>query len=268
MTTARDLCNEALTVSGVVGDGQTASGMIINATFARLNRMLSQWQRKRWLIWHLVETKAAADGNTGGDGSPFLVGQAQGANFNMVRPDRIEAAWNRQVIPAQPNNIDYPLEEMKSYEDWANVALKTLKSFPSYYMYDPAFPIGKLYVWPVPSPAGLYEIHILTKEVLGAFANLASAVQLPPEYEPAITWNLAKLTRIAFRKPADEELNKEARLALNVLRQANAQVPRSRMPDDLVRPGIYNIFSDSIRAVALFIGSGWLLSHFLPLLTT
>lgn len=245
MTTARDLCIEALTVSGVVGDGQTASGMIINATFARMNRMLAQWQRKRWLIWHLVESKFAGDGSKGGDGNPILLGP--NGDIKMVRPDRIEAAFLRQTILAQPNQIDYNLEEMKSYEDWANVALKTLKSFPSYYFYDAAFPLGKLYVWPVMSPAGLYETHILTKEVLAAFASLASAVTLPPEYEPAITWNLGRVTRIAFRKPPDEELNKEARIALNTLRQANAQVPRARMPDDLTRPGIYNIFSDQIR---------------------
>jgi hypothetical protein len=245
MATARDLCVEALTVSGVVGDGQTASGMIINATFARMNRMLSQWQIKRWLIYHLVEHKFVGDGTKGGDGAPIIVGP--GGDINMVRPDRIEKAFQRQTILSQPNQIDYPLEEMKSYEDWTNIALKTLKSFPSYFFYDPAFPLGKLYVWPVMSPAGLYEAHIITKEVLGRFASLASAVLLPPEYEGAITWNLARITRAAFRKPMDAEINALARENLNSIRSANAAIARLEMPDDLTRPGIYNIFSDQIR---------------------
>jgi len=236
---------EALTVSGIVGDGQTASGMIINSTFARLNRMLAQWQRKRWLIWHLVEDKFVGNGIKGGDGDPILLGP--NGDIKMVRPDRIEAAFLRQTIPSQPNNIDYPLEEMKSYEDWCNVALKTQKSFPSYFFYDPAFPLGKLYVWPVMAPAGLYETHIVTKEVLSAFASLASPVLLPPEYEGAICWNLARITRAAFRKPVDEEINKLAKENLNTIRSANAAVSRLRMPDDLTRPGIYNIFSDQIR---------------------
>lgn len=250
MTTAADLVSEALTIAGIVGDGQSASGMITNATFKRMNRMLAQWQRKRWLIWHLVETALVADGLHGGAGSPFTVGPAPpgtAGNFNMFRPDRIEAAFNRQVIPTQPNAIDYPLEEMKSYEDWANVALKTLGSFPSYFFYDPAMPLGKLYVWPVPTPAGLYEVHIITKEVLAQFATLGSALATPPEYESAIIFNLARITRVAFRKPADAELNSLARENLNVLRMANAQVPRLRMPDDLTRPGVYNVFSDTIR---------------------
>jgi hypothetical protein len=60
-------------------------------------------------------------------------------------------------------------------------------------------------------------------------------------------WELARISRIAFRKPADQELNKEASKALKVVRMPNTQVPRLIQPPDLVRPGIYNIFSDQIR---------------------
>jgi len=45
-------------------------------------------------------------------------------------------------------------------------------------------------------------------------------------------------------KPITMALAKEA---LNVLRMGNAQVPNLRMPDDLIRPGIYNPYSDQIR---------------------
>jgi hypothetical protein len=259
---ARDICTEALTVSGIVADGQTASGNVVNATFGRLNRMLSQWQLQRWLIWHLVENKVIGNGILGGDQNPFLIGPGgmvlapNGTPLPLYpRPDRIEFAFLRQTIPTQPNNIDYPLEQMFSYEDWANIALKTLGSFPSYFFYDPATPLGKLYVWPVMFPTGLYETHIITKEVLGGFASLTTAVLLPGAYEPAMSWNLARLTRIAFRRPPDPELNKEAKKALNVIRMPNVQVPRLVQPPDLVRPGIYNVFSDNIRALAIFIGS-------------
>jgi len=239
MTTASDLCNEALTIAGIVGDGQTPSGMVIKATFNRLNRMLAQWQRKRWLIWHLVETTLTSTG-----ANSYTVGT--GGDFNMTRPDRIEYAFFRQIVASQPNQIDYPLEEMKSYEDWARVALKTLKSFPSYYFYDSAMPLGRFYAYPV-AQASIYELHILTKEVLAQFATINAATTTPPEYESAIIFNLARITRAAFRKPADPEINALARENLNVIRMANAQVPRLTMPQDLTRPGLYNIFSDQVR---------------------
>jgi hypothetical protein len=271
---ARDICTEALTVAGVLGDGQSPSGAMINATFGRLNRMLSQWSLKRWMVWHLVENKVLGNGTLGGDQAPFLLGPggmqvtpAGAAIPTFTRPDRIEYAFLRQTIPSQPNNIDYPLEQMFSYEDWGQIALKTLGSFPSYFFYDADVPLGKLYIWPVMSPANLYETHFLTKDVFGRFASLSAAVLFPPAYEPAMSWELARISRIAFRKPKDEELNKEARIALNVVRMPNTQVPRLIQPPDLVRPGIYNVFSDQIRAAALFIGSGWLLSTLIPYLT-
>lgn len=238
-TTAQTMCVEALTIAGVVGDGQTPSGMIINATLARMNRMLSLWQRKRWLIWHLKENLYLSQGE-----NSFSVGP--GGNFNMPRPDRVEAAFFRQLVTAPNQAIDYPLEEIKSWEDWANVALKTLKSFPTYFFYDAGMPIATLYAWPVPQTT-LYEVHLLTKEILAQFANLATAFLLPPEYEAAIIYSLARITRVAFRKPADAELNALARDALNTIRKANAQVARLTMPADLTRPGIYNIFSDQVR---------------------
>lgn len=244
MTTANDLCIEGLKTAGLVGLGQSAQREDINRIFLALNAMLAQWQRRRWLIWHLIETAFTATAASQAAGF-MTVGPA--GNFALSpRPDRIEFAWNRQTVPVNPNAIDYPLEEMKSYEDWGNVALKSLASFPSYFFYDSGFPSGKLYVWPVPQ-ASLYEIHILTKESLGQFATTATAVNLPLEYTAAIQFNLARRARAMWRKPADPELNALARDATNVIRMANTQIARLTMPSDLVRPGIFNIFSDQIR---------------------
>ena len=241
--TANSYCIFALKKAGIIGVGQSALAEDINDTFTELNDMLSQWQNERWKIWHLVETKIIANGK-GGDSNPYFVGP--GGDINMVRPDRVEKAFNRQINPANPNQIDYDLTEMQSYEDWAYVALKTLVSFPSYYFYDAAMPLGKLYIWPVPTPA-IYEPHIITKEVLNRFSALNIPSTLPLSYDAAIKWSLARRTRANYRKPKDEEINALARGAINVLRKSNTTIPALRQPDDLTRPGVFNIFSDQIR---------------------
>ena len=74
-----------------------------------------------------------------------------------------------------------------------------------------------------------------------------SPVTIPPEYVPAMKWNLAQRIRVAYRRPADPDLNKMAAQSLNVIRLANAQVPNLRMPRQLRRgTGVYNPYADRV----------------------
>lgn len=234
MTTPSDIITAAMQEAGVLGVGQALSGADTTTGLNRLNWMLAQWQRKRWLIWHLVDVSFVSTG-----AQSYSVGT--GGNLNVPRPDRIEAAYLRQLVNSQP--IDYPLEELKSREDYSLVALKELTSFPYYFFYDAAYPTGQFYPWPIPL-ASIYEIHILVKEQLGSFSSLAQTINMPPEYIAAIHYNLAARLRPAYRLPPDPSLIGLAKDALNVIRNANAQVPRLQMPTDLVRGGLYNVFGD------------------------
>lgn len=54
-TSVGDLCLAALRECGQIGVGQTALPDDINDAWARLQWMLQQWQRKRWLVYHLVD---------------------------------------------------------------------------------------------------------------------------------------------------------------------------------------------------------------------
>src|ERR1700726_3348508 len=53
-TTIGDLCTASLRESGRFGHGQTPSADDINAARSRAQWMLQQWNRKRFLIYHLV----------------------------------------------------------------------------------------------------------------------------------------------------------------------------------------------------------------------
>lgn len=175
-----------------------------------------------------------------------------------VRPDRLERAFLRQFnqsLPqtSQPNFagspplfIDYPLELLESREDYDNIALKQLVSFPSYAFYDSAWGLGNLFIWPVPN-ANIYEVHVTVKEQLPpAFATLATTFCLPYEYYGAILYNLALRLRAkyAIPPPPGDMLPGLAKDGLAVLRGANVQIARLQMPRSVVRPGLYNIFSD------------------------
>lgn len=237
MTTPQDIVTQALKKSGVLGVGQTALAEDINDGFTDLNDMLAQWRRKRWLVYHLVTMSFTSTG-----AQSYTIGP--GGNFNVAeRPDKIDSAFFRQLNTTSPNQVDYPLKIIDAREDYNRITLKGLVTFPEYLFYDSAYPTGLLYPWPV-IQSGLYELFITIKEQLTAFTGLSQSIVLPPEYMAALKWNLAARLRPSYQMPPDPSVVALAKDSLNVIRNANAQIPTLKMPAALTRRGIYNIYSD------------------------
>jgi hypothetical protein len=241
MTTAADIITLALKDAGIVGVGQTPNAEDSNDALTRLNSMLALWQRRRWLVWHLVDVSKVSTG-----AQSYTV--TTGGDFNVARPDRLEDGCFVRQVNTGSNQPDYPLELIESREDYNQICLKTLTGGPpGFIFYDAAMPTGRVYPWPIP-PATIYEIHIALKEQLGSFANLAAAFSMPPEYEEAIRYNLAIRLRSAYQMDPDEILIGLAASGLNTIRNANAQIPSLRLPATLRKPvgaGGYNIYSNT-----------------------
>ena len=235
MATARDIVTQAFYISGIIGDGQTASGNQINRGLTLLNRMIAQWRRNRWLVYALETNNLTSTG-----AASYTVGA--GGDFNITRPDTIDSAFVRLLNGN--GNTDYPLEIIQAREDYNKITLKSLVTFPSILFYDSAYPLGVAYFWPVPN-ANQYGLYITTKVVLQSFSNLSETVVLPEEYLAALEWNLAKKLRVAYQLPSNADVNAEAKDALNVISVTNTQVPELSMPSNVVRKGRYNIYSDT-----------------------
>ena len=234
--TAYDIVIQALKKAGVLGVGQTPLAEDTNDAFYDLNDMIAQWARKRWLMWHLLDISLVSTG-----AMSYTVGI--GGDFNTPRPDRLEAAFFRQIVPSQPNQIDYPLELIESREEYNNIALKSLMTFPTNIFYDAAYPMGTINPWPVPQ-ATIYEIHLTVKDTLTQFSTLNQVLNMPPEFVAAMKFNLAIRLRQSYQLPVDLALVALAKDSLAVIRGANAQIPTLNMPSDLIRGGLYNIYSD------------------------
>jgi len=234
MTTALDLITDAMDDAGIIGVGQTPLAEDTNKALSRLNAMIAQWSRRRWLVFHLIDIVF-----TGTGALSYSVGP--GGDIPQARPDRIEAAFFRQLTGA-PLEVDFPLKVWEAREDYNRVALKGLASFPAHLFYDSAFPLGNIFIWPVPDAN--YEMHLSVKPALQSFPTLNTAFNLPPEYEEAIRLNLAVRLRVAYQLPPDASLIGLAKVALNTIKNTNAQIPLLQMPRALVGGGSYNIYSD------------------------
>jgi hypothetical protein len=242
-TSVNDICAAALKQAGIIGKGQIASAEDVNWAWAQLQMLLQQWERKRWLVYQLVSigvTSTGATSYTVGPGGTYNTG------VGSVRPAKIESAFLRQlnVSPSQP--VDYPLGLIQAREDYDRIRLKSLTSFPTDVWYDPAWPLGTLYPWPIPQSA-LYAVYIsVLAQLPSSFATTAVTFSLPYEYFYAILTNLAMRLR-PYRGIGTWQgdlLPAQAKEALNVLRGANTQIARLQIPAELSRPGVYDIFGD------------------------
>jgi hypothetical protein len=164
-TTWISMINLILRDSGVLGVGQTAQAQDITDQKSRLNMMLDEWKRNRWLVYCLLDLSVECDGSL-----YYEIGD--GATIDYPRPDEIDAAFARQITAAQPNQPDFPLRIIKSYEEYSQIALKQLSAGPSWALfYESDYPTGKLYPYPLMSdqyerhPAHSIRLRIATKAI-------------------------------------------------------------------------------------------------------
>lgn len=240
ITTAGDLITLALKTSGVLGVGQTALAEDANDALTILQGMIGSWNRRRWLIPHELDVYFQSTGALS-----YTVGAS--GNFNCPRPSKIMAAFMRLSPGAngQPSSqsVDYPLEVIKAREDYNQIAVKGIGTFPQFVFYDATFPLGTIYFWPV--PASTFELHIAVMDQLTSLPTLKTSINLAPEYQDALLYSLAKRIRTVYQLPPDDRLDGLAAECLQTIRTANSQIPRMRMPDQLRTSGRYNIYSDS-----------------------
>ena len=234
-TTPRDIVNLALKTANVVGVGQSSLPEDINDCFNMLNMMIAQWQRRRYMVYNLKTVSITATGATS-----YTIGLGQ--QFNTERPAKIEAAFIRMqggsTLP-----VDYPLQVLRAKEDYDRISIKTLNAFPQYVFYNSTFPVGNVFVWPVPN--NQYQIFLTVMTQLQAFQNLSEVIVMPNEYLDALQWNLADRILTIYGLPENPKITRYAEVSMRAIMENNSQIPLLHMPVALRgKSGAYNIYGD------------------------
>lgn len=227
ITTTGDLISFVLRASGITGIGQTASAEDANTGLQMLVNLVAQWQKKRWLQYVLTEVSVPS--STGAQS--YTIGP--GGDFDCARPDYIAAAFVR-ILGTQPTLVDYPVDIITAREEYSRIAVKTLVTMPGAVFYDSQWPTGNVFWWPVP-PSGQYGLYLNVKSPLPTYATLTQQINLPPEYMEALIWALCVRMQMAYGLPARPDHVKAMNQALQVIRQANTQIPEMAMPAGLGR---------------------------------
>ena len=226
------LLTNALVDAGIIGIDEDIEQPILNRAFTQANWLLAQWARKRWLVYRIQDYSFISNGS-----KTYPVGNiglnTVGININP-RPDRLEYAFLRFLNQSPPSGlfVDIPIDIIQSHEDYARITVKNIGTLAWRIFYDPVWPVGVLFPWPIPQPT-IYEIHVGFKVVLPRFASLQQPITFPPEYESALNWALVRRFRASYQMPPDPTIDSLARDALNTIRLANSAVSTLRMPSFL-----------------------------------
>jgi hypothetical protein len=239
--TVQQLIANMVVDAGIVGIDEDIEQPILTRAFTQINWLLAQWARKRWLVYRIQDYSVVSTG-----AQSYSVGKGAAININP-RPDRLEYAFMRFLNTSNNNGlpVDVPLGIISSHEDYSRIPVKTVGTLPWRIFYDPVWPVGLLFPWPVPQ-ATIYEIHVGFKVVLPRFQSLQQPISFPPEYESALNWCGARRLRASYQMPPDPSIDALAREALGVIRAANTAMSTLVMPKQVrTRTRAYDFRSDS-----------------------
>ena len=213
MATVRDLVTAALREIGVLGAAEVATYDDANDGLTTLNRLVDQWAAERLQVYTETRTTATLTANQ----ASFTVGT--GGNINIARPVFIRHV--NFIDTSTDPDTEYQLPPLLTEDAWAAIRLKAqTATLPQVAYYNPTYPTGTLWPWPIPTSATLQWV-LYHSSAIAQFAGLTTAVSLPPGYERMIVKGLALELLPSYGRQPDAMLIEQARDAKGVVKRSN-----------------------------------------------
>ena len=142
-----------------------------------LNALLNEWSTHRWGTYKVTNEALTLSTSTG----TYTIGS--GGDLDTARPIRVLDGTFVRV-----SSTDYRVRVIPRNE-YNGIAFKTLTGIPYNLYYEPEYPLGKLRIYPEPSSG--YVLYLDSTKALAAYSTFAASLNLPPEYETALRFNVA-----------------------------------------------------------------------------
>jgi hypothetical protein len=197
-----------------------------------LNDMLDEWNIDRGLVFAIEEDSQTW---TGGAQSMTI---GSGGDMNTTRPIRIE----NSTFYTDANGNDYNLRLLETRIGYTSIVDKeTTTDLPEYLYYEPDYPLGELYIWPVPSANMTIKLH--RWEQFSLFASLDATVTLAPGYKNLVTYGLCEYLAPEFGVAVPPEVMSRYEAASQRIRKNNIRIPIMQAETAAIREGrSFNIF--------------------------
>jgi len=190
--TGNDVISEALLLNGVIYAGQLISPEAATTSLLGLNNMLGEWNAQGKAVFSILRTTYPLGAGVG----DYTLGP--GGTMSATRPEKIEA-WashspqsgseGGKPIDAAAFSVQRAALERDAWELGllTGTAIQGLRV--KILNYDAAYPLATVHVYPLPN-AGV-TLDLWTWEQLLTITDPTVALDFPPGYLKAITYNLA-----------------------------------------------------------------------------
>lgn len=219
MTTAIDFINRALRSTGIFASGESADPAMAADAFSALNDMLDAWSVTNVFIYCMADVPLAATLNQG----EYTIGP--GGNFDTVRPTVIHS------MSYQIGGNTYNMMSL-TRDQFSEIPVKSNGGIPSYFNYEPAFPLGMVSVYPVPATAGTLVVQV--PQQFTRFATMTADIGFPPGYGEAIHLGLSVMLCNEFKIELTPLLKASEQRAFKRIKRANVQIPTLSLPSELM----------------------------------
>lgn len=139
MTTANSIIERAMVKARIISPGESVPSRKINQVLEDLNDMLESWSLEGLMIpCDVLESFTLTAGR-----EEYTYGS--GGNFDSERPTRIKDETYIRI-----GYMDYPLK-LYPLDVYRRRRIKSSAGIPEMMSYHPEFPLGKVFIWPVPT---------------------------------------------------------------------------------------------------------------------
>lgn len=209
MTAGIDIISGALRLISSATPGEAINGQEASNALVVLNELMSSFSME----WGLINIPTL-------ESFPLVVGQTSytigtGGNFNTVRPDSVFNQWLYDTAAG----IRYPLKQIADNQ-YNAIPLNTIASIPKVIFYDPQYPLGIIYIYPVASLA-TYQLNIESYKPMAQFTTLNTVMNLPGEYFKCLKLLLANELAPEYGFPIGQDMKEEINKARDMMKARN-----------------------------------------------
>jgi hypothetical protein len=230
---ALDLITDAFIEIGACPPGESPSPEEQQWGLRKLNDLIDEWQARKPFVYSYVYSVFTLVAGL----SPHTIGPSGLATFStgtQPRPVRLESS--ALLLNISPGQVDF-LMNIRDHVWWAENQVKSIQtSVPTDVYYDPTFPDGSLYFWPVPNID--YQVRLQFWQMVAQFVTIQDPIggpggpnTLPPAWRAALKLSLAEMLLPGSNREANPVLIRRAIEARKALFSANDKSPRMRTQD-------------------------------------